>query len=252
MSNGQNVLPDIDLVLICGRRPELLATTLASFGSRVFCNFNVRNCYANIDPFAGTIEDGEACRLLIRDRFPDARIAMPQKPSFGLAVKSTWSQTTASLVLHLEDDWICLEDIRPEHVIPLLQGSTSAVKFVSKELNWNGTDVFYQRRRRIKVFNLLLWKRLVNGFGTSPGFFLGDFLRRSAQLMDPSLDPEKQMVPPYNKPLNRYLARHRCRLLPGTGQPALIKDIGREWRDSRGIEKTIIEGRSVWTGVEST
>jgi hypothetical protein len=252
VKTGDEKSLEIDLVLICGRRPELLATTLASFDQSVFRNFTVQTCYANIDPFAGTPEDGEACRSLIRERFPDAQITMPDTPNFGLAVKSTWSQTKSSVVLHLEDDWVCQEDILPDHVTPLFEGTTTAVKLVHKGLNWNGVDLFHQRRRRIQFFNLLLWKRVVNGFGTSPTFFLGDFLRHSARLMDPSLDPEKQMVPPFNKALNRYLEKYRCRLLPGSRQPELIRDIGRQWRDSRGIEKAIVDGRSVWTELKST
>ena len=138
----------IDVSLICGRRPSLLRRTLASFDERVFRNFDIANCYANIDPFAGSADEGEICQALIRERFPDARITMPAAPGFGMAVKTAWSSSTAPAVLHLEDDWICLEDIKPEMVFPLLDGKTKAVKLVCKELNWNGTDLFYERERR--------------------------------------------------------------------------------------------------------
>ena len=77
-------------------------------------------------------------------------------------------------------------------------------------------------------------------------------MRRCAQLMDPALDPEKQMRPPFNRPLVRYLDQFRCRLLPGKDQPDLIQDIGREWRDEHGITKSILEGKSVWTSVQDT
>jgi hypothetical protein len=237
----------IDIALICGRRPELLRRTIASFNERVFRNFDVANCHVNIDPFGGTGEDGEACRALILERFPEARITMPAKPGFGQAVKTAWSSVTAPVVLHLEDDWICHENITPEQVFPLLEGRTKAVKLVCRELNWNGRDLFYERERRYKILKVKLWTSVASVFGTSPAFFDGDFMRRCAELMDPALDPEKQMRPPFNRPLVRYLDQFRCRLLPGNRHQNLIEDIGREWREEHGITKTVSEGRSVWT-----
>ena len=76
-------------------------------------------------------------------------------------------------------------------------------------------------------------------------------MRRCAELMDPEIDPEKQMRPPFNGPLVRYMDQFRCRLLPGTLQQNIIEDIGCEWRDRRGITKTVNEGKSMWT-VERT
>jgi hypothetical protein len=176
---------------------------------------------------------------------------MPASPGFGTAVKTVWSSVTAPVVFHLEDDWICLEDIKPEHVLPLLDDKTKAVKLVCKELNWNGVNQFYERERRFKIFKILVWTSIASVFGTSPAFFDGDLVRRCAQLMDPSLDPEKQMRPPFNKPLVRYLDRFRCRLLPGTNQRDLIQDIGREWREEHGIKKTVADGKSVWVKNDS-
>jgi hypothetical protein len=236
----------LDISLICGRRPDLLRRTLASFDERVFRNFDIANCYANIDPFAGTAEDGDACRALILERFPDAAITMPAKAGFGRAVKTTWASVKAPAVLHLEDDWICNEDITPERIRPLLQGRTKAVKLVCKELNWNGTDLFYVRERRFKIFKLKVWTSIASVFGTSPAFFDGDFMRHCARLMDPALDPEKQMRPPFNRQLVRYLDQFRCRLLSGDRQPNIIEDIGREWREERGIIKSVSEGKSLW------
>lgn len=241
----------IDISLICGRRPVLLQRTLKSFEERVFRNFEIANCYANIDPFTGSIDDGELCKALILEKFPNAKITMPASPDFGKAVKTVWSAITAPVVLHLEDDWVCLEDIKSERVFPLLNERTKVVKLVCKELNWNGTDLFYERERRYKFFKIRIWTSIASVFGTSPAFFDGDVMRHCAQLMDPALDPEKQMRPPFNRPLVRYLDQFRCRLLPGTRQPELIEDIGRDWREQRGITKTVADGKSVWTQTAS-
>ena len=89
-------------------------------------------------------------------------------------------------------------------------------------------------------------RRTLNVFGTSPRFLEGAFARRCAGLIDPALDPEKQMRPPGNPALIAYLNEYRCRFLPAKDGAALITDIGREWRDARGIEKVVEQGVSRW------
>ncbi len=241
--------PKIDVTLVSGARPELLGPTLRSFREKVFRHFTIATCYANIDPFGGSEEDRQACRELILEQFPDARITMPEKPSFGQAVKTLWSQVQSPYVLHMEDDWEVLEDITPDRVFPLFEGNTRLVKLVSKELGWNGLDQFYERPKKIKMFGVILWKtrRKVSVFGTSPGFFAGDFVRKASEMMNPDFDPEKQMRPPINPPLVRYVSQFRCRLLPGLAQPNIIRDTGRDWRGQRGLKKTVSGGRSSWS-----
>lgn len=237
----------MDLALICGRRPELLYNTLYSFQKNLLGYFAVDNCYANIDPFCGDDEDGRMCRSIIRDYFPRAVINEPQTPSFGQAVKTVWSQVRSPLTFHLEDDWLALEEIRPERVLPLLEGTTRAAKLVCKEDKWNGVDQFHTGKRKMGFGGVTLWRKKYNMFGTGPSFFSSDFIRHCSTLMNPHLDPERQMRPPHNMPLHLYVRQFRCRVLPGINQPEIIVDTGREWRRDRDIAKSISDGKSVWS-----
>jgi hypothetical protein len=63
--------------------------------------------------------------------------------------------------------------------------------------------------------------------------------------MDESFDPEKQLYKDVNPPLKSYTANFKNYLYPSSGE-ILIRDIGRNWRNERHIEKIVIEGRSNW------
>ena len=236
----------LDITLVAGCRPDLLARTLDSFGRGLFAHFAIGGVFANIDPIFGDEDDRRACRATILGHFPGAEISEPETPGFGAAVARVWAMTRGDLVFHLEDDWILNEPIRPEDVLPLMTGATRSLVPVARELGWNGRDLYNVRRKRRRFLGIPVGRRTLNVFGTSPRFLEGAFARRCAGLIDPALDPEKQMRPPGNPALIAYLNEYRCRFLPAKDGAALITDIGREWRDARGIEKVVEQGVSRW------
>jgi len=236
----------LDIALVAGRRPDLLAETLASF-EKLFRHFEIGAVFANIDPVFGDEADHAATRARLLARFPDAEITEPSAPGFGAAVRRVWSATRAGLVFHLEDDWLLNEPLGPDDILPLMTGDTRSVAPVAVELGWNGRDDFNVRRRKRRILGIPAGRLEFNVFGTSPRFLDGDFARRCAGLMDPSLDPEKQMRPPGNPALIAFQQGFRCRLLPGRTRTDLITDIGRAWREARGIEKIVADGVSTWT-----
>lgn len=238
-----------DLVLICGRRPELLARTLASFQERVFCNFFFANVIANIDPFCGTVADGEMCRDLILSTFPAAHIIMPEQPGFCAAVIRVWQRTNSDIVLHLEDDWLALEPITPERVVPELTGDVKSLTMMTATKNTRN-KAFQTCRRRVRNAEGVEEDNFLNAFSTSPAFFSGDFLRHAAGLMDPGFDPEKQFFRSLNPALETYAFQYRCKFLFGTESIFLIEDIGREWRDGQKLGKWLVKGQSVWAPLE--
>lgn len=239
--------PPLDLALVSGRRPELLAQTLASFGERLFPGFSISGVFANIDPVFGDEADQAACRETILSHFPQAQIFEPGPPGFGAAVQRVWAATTGDLVFHMEDDWVLNEPLGPADILPLMTGDTRSVAPVSVEMGWDGQALFNQRRHKRRVMGLPLGRVTFNVFGTSPRFLDGHFARRCAELMNPSLDPEKQMRRPGNPALIACQQPFRCRLLPGRTRPDLITDIGRGWRAARGIDKVVTGGVSTWT-----
>jgi hypothetical protein len=237
----------IDVTLVAGCRPELLSQTLASFSERLFRHFNIAGVVANIDPVFGGPDEARACRKLILTRFPEAEIHQPESASFGGAVKRVWGRTTSDLVFHLEDDWLLNAEVGPENILPRFVEHTRAVVLVAKEHGWNGRDTFNVRRRKVRFLGIPVGRRHVNVFSTSPQFLDGGFARGCAELMDPALDPEKQMRPPHNPALRAYMRSYRSQLLPTASGSEMITDIGRAWRENRRIRKTVGDGISTWT-----
>lgn len=237
----------IDVTLVAGRRPELLEQTLNSFSRGLFGHFRIAGVYANIDPVFGDVAEGEECRQAILKHFPDARIHQPKEACFGGAVKRVWQETTSELVFHLEDDWLLNAPVTYEDIRPLFTGLTRAVVLVAEVHGWNGRDEFNTRRRKVRFLGVPIGHRNVDVFSTSPQFLDGAFARRCAELMDPALDPEKQMRPPHNPPLRAYVDNYRCRLLSSPDGGEMLTDIGRPWREQRNISKIVSEGVSTWT-----
>ncbi len=241
--------PTFDLVLICGRRPALLARTLASFETQVFRNFSFANVIANIDPFCGTAEDGEKCRDLILSYFPDARIFQPEAPGFCAAVIRVWQQTNSDIVLHLEDDWLVLEPITADRVVPELTGDVKSLTCMTATKNTRN-KAFQTCRRRVCTAEGVEEDVFLNAFSTSPAFFAGDFVRHAAAVMNPALDPEKQFFRSLNPELEAYAFQFRCKFLFGKENIFLVQDIGREWRDEQKLGKWLVRGQSVWAPLE--
>lgn len=240
---------DLDICLIAGRRPDLLKATLESFQRRLFGNFQIRNFYANIDPIFGTGTDGQAAADVIRSFFPKALITMPEEPGFCAAVQRNWSATSAEFVLHLEDDWLLNVDITPDIVTEFGDPQIAQVAFHSAEKNWDmkRRGKFHYCRRPVRVFGLPLpIKPKFPRFTTSPSFLRGAFARNAAKLFDVRLDPEKQFYSRRNSALERYVAPLRSSIF-AIGNGFVVHDIGREWREQRGIRKSIEQSTSVWT-----
>ncbi len=238
----------IDLTIVAGSRPDLLSRTLASFEAGLFRYFHVAKVIANIDPFGGGVGEQNECASIISRHFSHAQIIKPKSSSFGCAVRAVWENAEADLLFHLEDDWLLLEPIRPEMIEPLLAQGAASVKPVAKEHKWRGDDPF-QTKKPVNLLGARLFSiRMPVGFGTSPGFFRGDFIRQYVRLMQPHLDPEKQVRANVNGPLHEYCKSFKHSMLKGQQHRELITDIGREWRDNRNIIKTVKKeiGISVW------
>lgn len=239
--------PVIDISLVCGRRPELLERTLESFSKNVFSNFEIANVFANIDPFCGTEEDGLSVEKLLKKYFQNCNIFKPNSPSFGAAVKRVWSATKSDIVLHMEDDWVAEESIDWLNFDKELTGNVACLSFMTLEKNWRKNSSFHTRYIKRKLFGVTYWRSTVACFTTSPCFLRGDFARRCGELMDPSLDPEKQFSNGLNLDLEKYALKFSNKFLIGRESKYIIRDIGREYRFRSGLNKTIVDGVSVWT-----
>jgi hypothetical protein len=242
--------PPIDLSIVAGRRPSLLRDTLDSFSERMFSSLSIGKVIVNIDPVFGDETDLASCIAIVQEYLPSAGIRTPQEAGFCAAVKHNWQATTAPVVFHLEDDWLlncrfddaCLSAFAEDPSLGQLSLNT-------REKNWDvarrGPYHSYRPRIGLGPFRLPAWRRRPK-FTTSPSFLRGDFARAVAQRLDTAYDPEKQMYSGLNPALERFLRDHRNRIVtcPDGGYP--ITDIGRAWRDTRGIRKLTRGGRSHW------
>lgn len=238
-------IPEIDVTLVAGCRPDLLAVTLDSFGNRVFRHFRVARFIANVDPIFGTAAGGDACARLIRSHFPDAEINRPLAPGFGQAVKSVWQKTGDRIVLHLEDDWRALDDITPDMIIPRMRPEVGMVTLAQKPRGPDEGDRVL-RTRRTRVLGLALTKRTVNGYGTSPRFLTAGLAARYGALLLPDLDPEKQVVNDRNLALSAVQEKFSCLKVWRPDSGPLIEDLGRDWLRARDIHKTYSKSAVSW------
>ena len=238
---------ELQVCLIATRRPEILEITLESFNRNLFCNFSVKNFFANLDPAFGDLAQHKLTKECIRDYFPNAIINEPKEASFGHAVKWAWGQFNSGLALHLEDDWKLEESVVPQDVYSKLKPGYSAVTLCGNHKKW------YKRRsylwvgcRRTSFPYLGVTK--VAALGTQPKFICGSFAYALSKLIDPALDPEKQMLPHINPAFSALIQNNKCGFLDAAGSKTygVLTDLGRVWREQRGIVKVIEHGKSIW------
>lgn len=242
--------PAIDLVLVAGRRFDLVERTLASFARQVFANFRIVRAFANIDPIFGDGEAHARTKDAIRRHLPSCHVFEPAEAGFAAAVQRLWAHTRGDLVLHLEDDWICNEPVAARDVRDRLVPPAVSLALHNRQLKWRGPDPHVTSRRRRKLLGVTVARFTIQRFGTSPRFLDGAFARGCAARMNLALDPEKQMDHRRNPELHAYQQQFTSLILPPRHGDELISDIGRAWRDARGVVKTGKAGVSTWRRAE--
>ncbi len=236
---------EIDLKIVATRRPDLLGRTLDSLIGTHLKEFTIRSAAMNLDPAFGDEADADACRTTLRQHFPDAVIHEPATASFGGAVKRLWAEAGARPIFHLEDDWVALAPFPLAYVEKAFADGYGAVTPLSEHHNWDrgSLDAIRLKRRRIMGFRFGKIRTGTHDFGTSPRFIQGPLAKRMAEMMDPDLDPEKQME---FRPLSEVVESFRSVYLTRARRQPIIEDIGREWRDARGIVKKTVNAKSIW------
>lgn len=237
----------MDITFVCGRRPDLLSQTLAALRAKVLCNFQVGTVYANIDPFCGNVEDGEKCEEMLYESFPLVRVTRPEVASFGAAVKYLWKQPQTDFFLHMEDDWDFLHPISPEDITHRLRNNVVQVQLASRDKLYLPKKYSFRTSWR-KTFGFKIFKKVDTSrplFGTSPSFIKTNFAKACADRMDPEKDPEKQLYES-GTDLGEFTKNFLNHPLQAPGQKAIVRDLGRDWLNKRGLKKRIVEGVSTW------
>ncbi len=243
-------MTSIELTIVATRRPDLLAATMESFQARLLKNFTISRVAINIDPLWGDEQDEEKCRQIMLGHYPECVIYTPEKPGYAAAVERLWSNSSGEVLFHLEDDWNLAEDIDASILGIFSDPLTAEISLMCKEKNWDigKRGVYHYAKIKYALFGLELpLRRKVPSFTVSPSFIRGDFARHWAKLMDLSLDPEKQARSSKNPALTRYVAAFRNYIYTGKSVYNIAVDIGRNWRDTRNIKKSIVDGTSHWS-----
>jgi hypothetical protein len=234
----------IDLTIVSGARPKLLHNTLQSLSRYVLPSFDIVQVFANIDKFGGGQSEAIECRSIIESFFPNAIIFMPEVNGFASAVKKLWSLPTAEHFLHIEDDWEFLAKIESNVVKQHFGSGVTQVTIDNSDkhrpLFWKGhwKSLFTYWRFAIPDFRRPI-------FTTSPSFIESSFGREIAKRMNPDYDPEKQLYSGINQDLSTYTKPYKSKFLyPRRGY--YVVDTGRVWREEKGIQKTFIQGKSIW------
>jgi hypothetical protein len=223
------LLKEIDVTLVAARRPDLLELTLRSFRQNLLRHLHVRRLYVNLDPIWGDADDAAAVKGICGRHFDDVIYNEPAEPNFCAAVKWLWSQSECDWFLHLEDDWCLVWRINVMRLAA--EAADSRVGQIS----------FFNHR---KAWRRGVWSRK---FTTSPSLIRSKLARAVAAHMDMSFDPEKQLYDGRNPDVVAALAGYRHRFHGHRFAPLCIADTGREWRAERSIEKSRIDGVSMWT-----
>jgi hypothetical protein len=237
-----------DLTLVCGSRPELLEQMLQSFDKFIFGQIEVGKVFVNIDLYGGNEEKRKSCSSMILRRFPHAVIQMPPRDSFGSAVKTLWSKPSSQNFLHLEDDWIALKPIRIDRILKTSNSRIKQWSLVKPRVEQSLFTSF--RYRPLEKLPFFFPNVRRPAFTTSPSLIDSQFAHGISKLLDPLLNPEKQMFNGMNVPLENYLRDFRCLALHKWWEKESIVDIGRAWQSSRGIRVEIVDGVHTYKRVE--
>lgn len=225
----------------------MLRETLQSFSSLLFKNFAVHTCFVNIDPFEGGAGEIIECEKICRSHFANVVVHKPETPHFTRAVKWLWSQPDTDWCFHMEDDWVLHREVTLAEFCEAREKRVTQISLMTREKNWGYRSQFHYEPSRLVLLGKDFGKSLNKKrpiFTTSPSFVQRDFAKRCSELMDETLDPEKQLNY-LNPELNEYTARFRNRFI-GLRREYVASDIGRKHRDDLGIKKTVEDGTSVW------
>jgi hypothetical protein len=162
----------------------------------------------------------------IEQHIPIKRIHVPNFPSFAAAVKRVWSMSDAPYVLHLEDDWEFTREIDLDECIQMMR---------EKRADY----VRFSKRQRP------MWEEK-DKVSLLPSLWFGSTVRKLAQHMSTTIDPEKQLRPGVLE--NPVVDATLPKKIYDYRQSRCVRDIGREWRDEKGICKwqKADEGAITW------
>ena len=221
-------------------RPEILDRTLDSFRKYLFKHrMREFRVVVNIDPVGSKFPRGNDVFLVLSEYFGKIYLNAPPQGHFGKAFHWCWSNCEGDLVFNLEEDWELLEPVNLDNMInmfnrfPLLshlrlsafRSMEDHCKMWNHFTRWNGSFFEIQEEDKGRI-----------GFAGHPSLNRGSFVRNIASVLNPHLNPEKQIKARY-RPAKPYIDRGMFGVYILPNSEPQIKDIGREWMRANGYEK---------------
>lgn len=202
-------------------RPELVDRTLDSFQQNM-TNFDMKSStlYINVDPAPSnsSIKPREVVDVA-RKYFGVVLENIPEQPNFCSAIKWLWDQGDG-YILHFEDDWELFLTVDLQVMLAIIQDKN-----------------LYQLR-----LTKYLKKSATKKYGLSPCLVDPLFRQIVSQNLDRTMNPERQLLNVHQWGLKNHCSE-TIEAYP-KGQ-IVIRDIGREWREDRGLNKHVDENHFI-------
>jgi len=219
-------------------RPEIIRRTFKSFSENMLCGYKRKRAVLNIDLIGEDVPWSKALWAAAAG-FRHTEIKIGKKPNFARAFKWLWEQTKTKYTFWLEDDWelltkidlaemVAVMDKHPQLAtlrLPYTPTAADHYKSWSHIFPWTGD-----------YFKCPDEDRNAIGYCGHPSLYRTSFMKEVLPLVKTNMCPEKQIkgrLPKMREILNRW----DLGVFSKPNQPPVIRDIGREWRDSRGLNK---------------
>ena len=237
---------ELDLTITSSGRPDLLEITLSGLTKTLLPSTCFNSVFVNIDPVPPTtLKENKECAVIVNSYFPMANVVFAKKPSFGLAIKNLWTLVSSNsnkshYFLHFEDDWESIREINLRAVSRMLNrfGNTKQVVLRQEVRSIKRSFFRYQYKKRVMDDG----RRNIPVFSTSPSFIDKEFARKIAELLNPDLHPEKQMLNMANPKLSQFLDDYKCRKYIWLNRKPVIEDLGIEWYRNKGFDRIYLNG----------
>ena len=217
----------IDITMTATIRPLILERTLYSFTKKMLTDKNRYRLIINVDPIGENVASKEVLKVA-KKYFDDITYNYPDIPGFCKAAMWCWRQTTAEYIFHLEDDWELLCPINIDSMIDILNENP---KLISLRLNKDNTG----SNKQTRAWGFMYYPKI----SLNPTLFKGNFIREVVELMDPELNPEKQLRPTDKHERGRLIALITNGIYTKDSTGIVVKDIGRSWMDKSNFTKEI-------------
>ncbi len=259
----------IDIAMTATLRPTIIEQTFISI-VRNICEPNPEyefNLVINVDP-AGEKVSQSSIVDIAKKYFANVISNVPEKPSFPMAVKWVWSNTSTKYVLHSEDDFEIMKEIDMDHIVRILQkhpkiGSLRLCRGIgidSPAPDMNGKII--RRMGQKWHYNddgFYLASMVQGGVSLNAAFMRGNFQRKAATFLEKDIDPEAQIAfslliqrvyrkhPEKKRALYKFLSEWNFAIY---ALPLAVRDIGRTWRRQHGFHKPRTKGALPTTWVK--